>query len=133
LCSGGGSFYRGLCICAVGLDILKFEQASLFYSDSYFNLWGAWSFVSEGLSPKPPLPRGDGAGWHNFSLLFNAIESEKYLGYAGITLIGGPAGWRAVFPNEKRELSAGCTEGRAGGLHKKAVRRAAEKGFFFLL
>jgi len=37
-----------------------------------------------------------------------------------------------MFPNEKRELSAGCTEdktqGRAGGLHKKAVRRAAEKG-----
>jgi len=28
----------GLCICAVGLDILKFEQTSLFYSSSYFNL-----------------------------------------------------------------------------------------------
>ena len=39
----------------------------------------------------------------------------------------GRAGWRAVFPNEKRELSAGCTEGRAGGLHKKAVRQAAAK------
>jgi len=33
-------FYRGssLYICAVGLDILKFEQISLFYSASYFNL-----------------------------------------------------------------------------------------------
>jgi len=38
-------------------------------------------------------------------------------------------GWRAVFPNEKRELSASCTEGQAGGLYKKAVRRAAGKGW----
>jgi len=37
------SLYRGALqyICAVGLDILKFEQTSLFYSASYFNLgWG---------------------------------------------------------------------------------------------
>jgi len=27
-------------ICAVGLDILNFEQTSLFYSASYFNLGG---------------------------------------------------------------------------------------------
>jgi len=49
----------GLCICAVELDILKFEQTSLFYSASYFNLGGAWSFVSEGLSPPkhPPWRR----------------------------------------------------------------------------
>jgi len=37
-----------------------------------------------------------------------------------------------MFPNEKRELSAGCTEDKtkewAGGLHKKAVRRATKKG-----
>jgi len=52
--------YGGLCLCAVGLDILKFEQTSLFYNASYFNLGGAWSFVSEGLSPpKPPLWRQD--------------------------------------------------------------------------
>jgi len=31
-------------------------------------------------------------------------------------------GWRAVFPNEKRELSAGCTEDRRAG------RQAAQKG-----
>jgi len=39
-----------------------------------------------------------------------------------------------VFPNEKRELSAGCTEdrGRACGLHKKAIRQAAEKARLFL-
>ena len=43
--------------CAVGLDILKFKQISLFCSVSYFSLVGAWSFVSEGLSlPKPPPP-----------------------------------------------------------------------------
>ena len=35
-------FYRGALqyICAVGLVILKFEQTSLFYSASYFNLGG---------------------------------------------------------------------------------------------
>ena len=35
-------FYRGALqyICAVGLDILKFEQTSLFYSALYFNLGG---------------------------------------------------------------------------------------------
>ena len=38
-----------------------------------------------------------------------------------------------MFPNDKRELSAGWraalkTEGRVGGLHKKAVQRVAEKG-----
>jgi len=37
-----------------------------------------------------------------------------------------------VFPNEKREFLAGWraaqkTEGRAGGQHKKTIRRAAEK------
>jgi len=38
-------FYRGALqyICAVGFDILKFEQTSLFYSVSYFNLGGGWS------------------------------------------------------------------------------------------
>jgi len=32
-------FHRlvALCICAVGLEILKFEQTSLFYSVSYLN------------------------------------------------------------------------------------------------
>jgi len=36
------SLYRGALqyICAVGLDILKFEQISLFYSGSYLNLGG---------------------------------------------------------------------------------------------
>ena len=72
-----------------------------------------------------------------------------------MTLNGGPAGWRAVFPIEKHEFSAGCTKGRAntgraselhiradaqqsestgctkgraGGLHNRARRRAAPKG-----
>jgi len=46
----------------------------------------------------------------------------------GITLIGGPAGWRAMFPNEKNKLSAGCTEktkGWASGLQKRTVLRPA--------
>jgi len=30
----------GIYICAVGLDILKFEQTSLFYSASYLNSGG---------------------------------------------------------------------------------------------
>jgi len=51
-------------------------------------------------------------------------------------LLEGRAGWNAVFSNEKRELSVGCTEVQASGLHKKAVQRAAEKGsppaFLFL-
>jgi len=48
----------------------------------HISTWeGDWSFVSEGLSP-PKVPRGDWIVWQNFSLLFNAIESEKYLCYA---------------------------------------------------
>jgi len=41
-----------LYICAVGLDILKLEQTSLFCR--------AWSFVSEGLNPpkSPPVATG---------------------------------------------------------------------------
>ena len=38
LCSGG--LHRGLCIRVVWLDIMKFEQTSLFYSASYFNFGG---------------------------------------------------------------------------------------------
>jgi len=40
---------------------------------------GAWSLVSEGISPPKPAVW---TVWQNFSLLFNAIASEKYLGYA---------------------------------------------------
>jgi len=42
-----------------------------------------------------------------------------------IPLTGGPAGqagWGTVFPNEKRELSVGCTKDRRAG------RPAAQKG-----
>jgi len=43
-----------------------------------------------------------------------------------ITLIGGLAGWRAVFPNKKREFrrAAQKTEGRAGRLQNRAFRQA---------
>jgi len=48
----------GLSICAVGLDILKFEQTSLFYSASYFNL-GGLEFCFGGAKPTkaPPWQR----------------------------------------------------------------------------
>jgi len=82
-------FYGGLCLCAVGglyicaveLDILTFEQTTVFYSALYFILGVTWSFVSEGLSPPEPPFRGDETVWQNFSLHFDAIDSEKYLGY----------------------------------------------------
>jgi len=76
LCSGGLSI-GGLYICAVGLDILKFEQTSLLYSASYFNLGGAWSFVSEGISPpkSPPPWRRDSVAnlqlaWDYFAFIW---------------------------------------------------------------
>jgi len=51
-------------------------------------------------------------------------------------VLAGRAGWRAVLPNEKHELSAGwraaqksgpagCITGLAGGLHIKGSQRAA--------
>jgi len=39
----------------------------------------------------------------------------------GITLIGKQVGWRVVFPNEKHELSAGCTEDRRASKARKSV------------
>jgi len=77
LCSGGLSI-GGLYICAVGLDILKFEQTSLLYSASYFNLGGAWSFVSEGISPPKSPPLGDGTVWQIFSLLETILPSFEH-------------------------------------------------------
>jgi len=68
-------------ICAVGLDILKFEQTSLFYSASYFILGGGLELCFGGAKPTKG-PRGDCTVWQHFSLLFNTIDSEKYLGYA---------------------------------------------------
>jgi len=65
----------------VGLDILKFEQTSLFYRASYFNLRGGMELFFGGAKPTKG-PRDDWTVWQNFSLLFNAIDSEKYLGYA---------------------------------------------------
>jgi len=41
-------FNRGLYTCSVGLDILKFEQTSLFYNASYFKFEGAFYFVWTG-------------------------------------------------------------------------------------
>ena len=78
-------FYRG------ALQYIWFVQGA-WHSEIWTNITalycfifqigrGDWSFVSEGLSP-PKAPRGDWTVWQNFSLLFNATDSEKYLGYA---------------------------------------------------
>jgi len=77
-------FYRGALqyICAVGLDILKFEQTSLFYSASHFNLGGGLELLCFRGAKPTKAPRGDWTVWQNFSLLFNAIDLEKYSGYA---------------------------------------------------
>ena len=74
-------FYRELYICAVWLDILIFEQISLFYSSSNFNLGGGLGVLFRRAKPTK-APRDGWTVWKNFSLLFNAIDSEKYLGYA---------------------------------------------------
>jgi len=64
-----------------GLTFWNFNKHHCFVV-LHISIWvGQWSFVSEGLSP-PKAPRGDWIVWQNFSLLFNAINSEKYLGYA---------------------------------------------------
>jgi len=69
-------------ICAVGLDILEFEQTSLFYSASYFNFGGGFGVLfRRGQALKSSL-RGNWTVCQNCSLLFIAIDSEKYLGYA---------------------------------------------------
>jgi len=45
----------------------------------YILIWGGLELCFGGLSPPKP-PRGDWTVWKNFSLLSNAIDSEKYLG-----------------------------------------------------
>jgi len=46
----------------------------------HISIWGELGVCFGGV--KPPSPLDDGTVWQNFSLLFNAIEPEKYLGYA---------------------------------------------------
>jgi len=59
--------YGGLCLCAVwggyicpvGLDILKFEQTSLFFIVLYVSIWGKLEFCFGGAKPtkaNPVLP-----------------------------------------------------------------------------
>jgi len=61
--------------------------------------------------------------WLQF--FFSHLENIFYLWskwLTRMTLIGGPAGragWRTVFPNEKRELLAGYTEDRRGACTKR--------------
>ena len=59
---------------------MKWLMKSLEWQQNHHQkILGAWSFVSEGLSPPKP-PRGNGTVCQNFSLLFNVIDSEKCLG-----------------------------------------------------
>ena len=61
------------------LDILKFQQTSLFYSSSYLNSGGLELCFGRAKPIKDP--RGYGTVWQSFSLLFDAIDSQKHLGY----------------------------------------------------
>jgi len=49
-------FNRGFYMCAVGLDILKFEQTLLFYNAPYFNWGGLELCFGEGKRTKAPPP-----------------------------------------------------------------------------
>jgi len=55
---------------------------------------------------------------HSLLYLERGGYLKKYCCQNRLTLIGGPAGWRAVFPNEKREFLAGCTEDERGAAQK---------------
>jgi len=57
----GGALYRGIYICALGLDILKLRQTSLFYSDSYFNFGSLQALFRKGQAhQRPPMTTGLG-------------------------------------------------------------------------
>ena len=75
--SSTGLRLGGLYICAVGLDILNFEQTSLFYS-AYLNSGGLELCFGGAKSPSK-TSHGYGTVWQNFSFLLNATDSEKYL------------------------------------------------------
>jgi len=47
----------------------------------HISIWGGLELCFGGAKPIK-APRGYGTVWQNFSLLFNAIDSEKYFGYA---------------------------------------------------
>jgi len=65
--------------CFWSLPLFVFQSYKTFHVEDATRT--QQSFVSEGLSPSK-APCGDWTVWQNFSLLFNAIDSEKYLGYA---------------------------------------------------
>jgi len=66
---------RGLYICAVGLDILIFEQTSLFYS-AYLNSWGL-ELCFGGAKRPSKTSHGYGTVWQNFSLLLNTTDRKS--------------------------------------------------------
>jgi len=83
ICAVRGVLYTGgHPVCAVGLDYVKFEQTSLFYSASYFILVGLGDFCFRGAKPTRAPSVATGLRGKNFSLLFNAIDLEKYISYA---------------------------------------------------
>jgi len=65
----------------MGLDILKFEQTSLFYSALYFN-WGGLKLCCGGTKPTKAPPMATGLyGKTPACFLMQLIDSEKYLSY----------------------------------------------------
>jgi len=65
----------------VKLDILNFEQTELFIV-LHISIWGRGLKRCFGEAKPTKNPHGSGTVWQTFSLLFHAIDSEKYLGYA---------------------------------------------------
>jgi len=72
--------YRGLNICAVGFDILKFEQTSCFIV-LHISIGGTLELCIGRAKPT----EAPSLWWRNclakLQLAFNAIDLEKYLGY----------------------------------------------------
>jgi len=95
----------------VGLDILKFEQTSLFYSALYFN-WGSLELCFGGAKPtKAPLPRRDCVAKLQFAFQCNRLgkvlrlrdmsslqdmSNFLFISMTAPKVVLQPLGWRCV-------------------------------------
>jgi len=61
----------------MGHEILKFEQTSLLWASASYLIRGELELCFWGISSSK-TSRGYGTVWQNFSLLFNAIDPQKY-------------------------------------------------------
>jgi len=75
-----GELYSTFDLCSVAWHSEIWTNITILYC-FIFKFGGGLELCFGGLSP-PKAPRGDWTMWQNFSLLFNASDSEKYLGYA---------------------------------------------------